>query len=100
MKKVARKWAAVFTGKALALLLVVGIVHTGLAYALSFGAIQALPAQTAAIFSFIDPVVAILLSAALLGEPLRGLDVAGGLLVLGAAFVCELPERKPRRRTK
>ena len=92
--------AAAFTGKALALLLVVGIVHTGLAYALYFGAIQALPAQTAAIFSFIDPVVAILLSAALLGEPLRGLDVAGGLLVLGAAFVCELPEQKPRRRTK
>lgn len=92
--------AAAFTGKALALLLVVGIVHTGLAYALYFGAIQALPAQTAAIFSFIDPVVAILLSAALLGEPLRGLDVAGGLLVLGAAFVCELPERKPRRHTK
>ena len=50
-----------FTPATLALLLVVGIVHTGMAYALYFGSLMELKAQTAAILSYIDPVVAVLL---------------------------------------
>ena len=55
-----------FTSATLALLMVVGIVHTGMAYALYFGSLMELKAQTAAILSYIDPVVAVLLSALLL----------------------------------
>ena len=73
------------------LLLVVGIVHTGLAYALYFGALPEVKAQTAAILSYIDPVVAVLLSALLLREQMDAPGIAGAVLIIGAALVSELP---------
>ena len=85
-----------FTPGTLALLLVVGIVHTGMAYAMYFGSLMQLKAQTAAILSYIDPVVAVLLSALLLKERMSLLSGLGAVLVLGAAIVSELPN--PRRR--
>ncbi len=76
-----------FSPKAVVMLLVVGAVHTGLAYVLYFGSVKALPAQTAAIFSYIDPVVAIILSAVLLSEPLTIFGIVGAVLILGSTFV-------------
>ncbi|MBQ8670124.1 MAG: EamA family transporter [Oscillospiraceae bacterium] len=78
----------------LGLLLVVGVIHTGLAYMLYFGSMNALEAHTLAIFSYIDPIVAILLSALLLHEPLGLGSILGAVLILGAAFVSEQPEKK------
>ena len=78
----------------LLLLAAVCIVHTGLAYALYFGSVEHLPAHTLALLSYIDPVVAVLLSALLLHEPLTILTGLGAVLILGAAAVGELPERK------
>lgn len=75
------------------MLLVVCVVHTGAAYALYFGSFKEMSAQTAALLSYIDPVVAIVLSALLLGEAMSPLAAAGALLVLGAAVVSELPEK-------
>lgn len=77
---------------AMALLILVGIFHTGIAYALYFGAMEKLPAQTVAIFSYLDPVVAILLSAMILHEPMNLVTGIGAVLILGSAFVSELPE--------
>lgn len=76
-------------GTSLFMLLVVGAVHTGLAYWLYFGSMKALPAQTVALYSYIDPIVAILLSALILGEALTPLGIAGAVLVLGATLVSE-----------
>ena len=86
--------AAAFTPTVVALLLVVGAVHTGLAYALYFGAVGALNAVTAALFSYIDPVAAILLSAVLLGDRLSARGAIGAALILGAAIACDLPEKR------
>ena len=72
------------------LLLVVGIVHTGFAYALYFGAIKELPAQTSALLSYIDPVSAIFLSVLFLGERLTLPGTVGAVLVLGSTLVSEL----------
>ena len=83
-----------FTSKAIIMLIIVGAVHTGLAYVLYFGAIKDLPAQTAAIFSYVDPVVAIILSALLLSEPLSPMGIVGAVLVLGSTLICELPSKK------
>ncbi|MBR6525818.1 MAG: EamA family transporter [Clostridia bacterium] len=83
-----------FTGPSLALLLGMGIVHTGFAYVLYFGSLRKLSAHTAAIFSYIDPVVAVLLSALFLGETLRMGGVIGTLLILGAAVLGEMPDKK------
>ena len=86
--------ADVFDATAIVMLIIVGTVHTGLAYVLYFGSIKDLPAQTAAIFSYIDPVVAIILSALFLSEPLSPLGIVGAVLVLGSTLICELPSKK------
>ena len=83
-----------FAPLTLILLLVVGIIHTGIAYLLYFGSMGDLEAHTLAIFSYIDPIVAILLSALLLSEPLGLGGIVGAVLILGAAFISELPEKK------
>ena len=71
------------------LLLFVGAFHTGLAYVLYFSQLSAIPAQSAAILGYIDPVVAIILSAVLLREPLGMMELAGAVLILGSAFISE-----------
>ncbi|MBR5123396.1 MAG: DMT family transporter, partial [Anaerotignum sp.] len=77
-----------------ALLLFVGLVHTGVAYVLYFDALKDLKAQTVAIFSYIDPIVAILLSALLLKENMGIYGIIGAVLVLGSTFISELPEKE------
>lgn len=78
------------TPLALVMLLIVGIIHTGVAYWLYFGSMKDLPAQTIALLSYLDPVVAILLSALFLGEPMTLLTGVGAVLVLGATAYSEL----------
>ena len=74
----------------LLLLFIVGVVHTGIAYVLYFGSIAYVPAQTAALLSYIDPVVAVLLSLLLLREPMSLPGLIGAVLVIGAMIVSEL----------
>ena len=81
-------------GRDYALLAVVGIVHTGLAYWLYFGALGQLPSQSVALFSYIDPVIAIVLSALWLGEPMHWQESLGAVLILGSALWSELPNKK------
>lgn len=85
---------AAFSVPSVVLLLVVGILHTGVAYALYFGGMGHLPAQTVAIFSYIDPVLAVLLSALILHEGMSFLVLVGGVLILGATLVGELWKEK------
>lgn len=73
------------------LLLIVAVFHTGWCYALYFGSMTVLSAQTVALFSYIDPIVAILLSALLLKEPLGWSGILGAALVLGSTLASELP---------
>ena len=76
------------------LLVVVGIVHTGASYALYFGAMGKLPAATVAVFSYLDPVIAVLLSALVLRETMTVWNIAGTVLILASALLSELPTRK------
>lgn len=77
-------------------LAVVAIFHTGVCYALYFGSIAVLPAQTSALFSYIDPVVAILLSALLLREPMDVLSAIGAVLILGSTLLGEVLESRKK----
>ena len=81
------------TAGTILLLAVVSIVHTGLAYALYFGSVEGLPAHTLALLSYIDPVVAVLLSALLLKEAITAWTALGAVLIIGAAVLGELPEK-------
>ncbi len=64
-------------------LLIVGLVHTGITYCMYFSAIKELSGQTAAILSYIDPLVAVLISVLILGETMAFWQVIGGILILG-----------------
>lgn len=72
------------------LLMIVGVVHTGVGYWLYFSSLQEVKAQTAAIFSYLDPAAAILLSAVFLKEHLGIWGAAGTVLILGSALVSEV----------
>ncbi len=75
----------------------VGILHTGVAYALYFGAMSGLPAQTTAILSYIDPAFAVLASAAASAllpsvfgtESLTFTTALGAVLILGSSVFAE-----------
>lgn len=75
------------------LTLAVGILHTGVAYWLYFSALPKLEAARIAIFSYIDPAIAILLSVFVLMEPMTTAGVIGALLILSAALASEFVER-------
>ena len=86
--------SVVLTPLIIVMLLIVGVVHTGIAYALYFGSMNDLKAQTVALFSYIDPIVAIVLSALFLKEPMTIYSGIGAVLVLGATMISELPEKR------
>ena len=69
---------------------ILGVVHTGLAYLLYFGSLKKVSAQSAAVFSYIDPVTAIILSAALLNQPMSMMQIFGTVLILGATLTNEI----------
>ncbi len=79
---------------AIIMLLVLGFVHTGGAYLLYFGSLKNLSAQTAAIFSYIDPIVALMLSPIILKQFMNGLEIIGTILILAAALISELPQKQ------
>ena len=78
----------------LAMLVFVGIVHTGIAYKLYFGAVPYVEGQTIALLSYIDPVITIVLAAIVLGEPLTIYSITGAILILGSTMVSELVGKK------
>ena len=82
------------TSQTVILLLVVGIVHTGIAYALYFGSMNSLKAQTVALLAYIDPIVALILSVVLLKEHMSLLSGIGAVLVLASTLISELPEKR------
>ncbi len=77
------------TGSTIANLLIMGLIHTGAAYWLYFSAVEKLEAHTVALFSYIDPVVAILLSTFFLKEPMTILGALGAVIILISAYCCE-----------
>lgn len=64
-------------------LFIVGLIHTGVTYCLYFSSLKELPGQKAAILSYIDPLVAVLISVTILGESMTVWQVIGGILILG-----------------
>ena len=75
--------------RAVLLLAAVGIVHTGIAYALYFAGMEGMKLQSIAMFSYIDPVSALLFSFLLLREPLSLSSILGAALILGSAAFSE-----------
>lgn len=87
-----------FDPVSLSCLVAVGILHTGGAFGLYFAAVGRLPAQTAALCSYIDPVVAILLSALWFKEPMGAFGIVGTVLVIGSAVIGEISFQPKEKR--
>jgi len=81
-------FAGITAGSA-AILLVICLTHTGMAYAMYFGSMQGLSAQSAAALSYIDPVSALILSAVVLGERMTVIGIIGAVMIILSAFVSE-----------
>ena len=67
-------------------LLIVGLIHTGITYCLYFSSLKELPGQEAAILSYVDPLMAVVISVAILGESISVPQIIGGVLILGFAI--------------
>lgn len=80
-------------------LLIVGLVHTGVTYCMYFSSLKELPGQEAAILSYVDPLVAVVLSVTVLGETMTWWQVLGGLLILGFTLWNEIPTGRKGKRT-
>lgn len=76
-------------------LLIVGFIHTGITYCMYFSSLKELPGQKAAILSYIDPLVAVLISVAILGETMTIWQAIGGIFILGFTLWNEIsPETR------
>ena len=71
------------------IILILGLVQTGLAYVLYLSPMEVLPVQTVSILGYIEPVVSVLCSAFLLREPLPWIGWLGAALIIGAAIGSE-----------
>lgn len=85
----------------IAILLLIGVLHTGIAYALYFGSLDALPADSVAVLSYVDPIFAVILSIVLLEEPMSLLSAVGAVIILVSAVLLErLPEQLKKEADK
>ena len=78
-------------------LLTVGLVHTGISYCLYFTALKDLSGQQAAILSYVDPLVAVVISVAVLGEGIGPWQILGGILILGFTLFNEISPKKEKQ---
>lgn len=74
-------------------LLIVGLIHTGVTYCMYFSSLKELTGQKAAILSYIDPLVAVMISVTILGESMTLWQMIGGILILGFTLWNELPPK-------
>ncbi|MDO5331363.1 MAG: DMT family transporter [Bacillota bacterium] len=79
-----------FSPKVILLLLFLGIAMTAFTYIIYFSNIVRIPTKTAAIFSYGDPVVAVIVSVLFMHEPISIYGIIGAVLVIGAAIFSEL----------
>lgn len=68
----------------------IGIVNTGVTCLLYYSTIPKLPITTVALFSYLDPVSAVLLSFIILGESFTIIQMVGAILIIGGAAFSQL----------
>jgi len=69
--------------------LFLGVVCSGLAYVLWYGALQALPASKVGAFLYLEPLAAVIAAALVLGEPLLWASLLGGLVILFGVWLVQ-----------
>lgn len=85
-----------FAGAVGWMLLVLGILHTAIAYALVFSASKRMTAQAWGILSYLEPATAIILAFFLLRQPITNIEILGAVMVFGFALINGLVRRRKR----
>ena len=85
-----------WTGRDLALLVVLGVACTALAHTLFIRGMRGVNAQTASLVASLEPVYGILFALILLGEVPTVRTVLGGAIILGAVLLVTLRAAKSR----
>jgi len=85
------------SSRSYALLFMLAVVHTALAFGLYTAGLKRLDAGQAAIVATVEPVVAGAIGVVLLGEKLTALKVIGALLVLAGAALAQVSLEKASR---
>lgn len=79
------------------IILILGIVHTGIAYFLYFTSLKELKGQTIAILSYIDPISAVIIAVIFLSESMTITQMLGGVLILSSTFLSERLEQTSKK---
>ncbi len=83
--------------KSCIILIVLGIVHTGIAYLFYFSSVKRIPATNAAILSYIDPAMALLLSYTVLKEDFNLAGFLGIVLIIASSVISEISFKKKEK---
>lgn len=86
-----------FTPYVIVMLIVAGVLYTGIAYLLYFSSMGVLESQTIAILGYVDPVIAVILSAVVLKEDIGIIGFVGAALIIGAAIVSEISPKDNKK---
>ena len=79
-------------------ILILGIVNTGIGFWLFFSGMENLKGQSIAMLSYVDPFIAILISAIILQEQMTIVQMLGGMLLLGSTFMSEIRSLKLQKK--
>lgn len=83
-----------FNPQSILLLLLMSVVHTGFAYVLYFSSVRELSSDTVAVFTYIDPIGAVLISVFLFNERMSPLGIVGAVIIFLAVFFSEINLKK------
>ncbi len=72
------------------IVLVLGILHTGVAYICYFSSIDVLPAQTIAILGYLEPVLNVVIGAIVFNEKIGLSGVVGAIMIIAASLGNEI----------
>jgi RarD protein len=79
-----------FDTRSVLIILMLGLIHTGVAYCFYFSGLGSLSVQTIAVLGYLEPVVSVLCSALLLREHMSVLGWIGAVLIILAAVISEI----------
>ncbi|WP_258959101.1 DMT family transporter [Paenibacillus tyrfis] len=82
------------SGNSMVLILILGVLHTGVGFYLFFSGMRGLEGQSIAVLSYIDPVASLLISEFVIGERMTFVQMLGAVLLLGSTFISEASRNK------
>ena len=90
-----------FDAFTIGMLVIMGIVQTGIAFTLYFGSLAHMDASSAVIYGYVEPLISLMLSVVILSEDIGPMGWLGAAIILGSTFAAEVIDRRrmPRERT-